>query len=49
MNKDQVKGTLDKSKGKVKEAVGKVVGNERLQAEGVADKAVALCRKKWAT
>ena len=38
MNKDQVKSTLAKAKGSVKETVGKAVGNEKLQAEGSADK-----------
>lgn len=46
MNKDQVKGTMDKAKGSVKEAVGKAVGNERLQAEGNADKAAGAVQKK---
>jgi uncharacterized protein YjbJ (UPF0337 family) len=46
MNKDQVKGGLEKAKGKVKEAVGKTVGNERLQSEGVADQAAGAVQKK---
>ncbi|MEU1626788.1 CsbD family protein [Streptomyces sp. NPDC020096] len=29
--------TCDKLKGKVKEATGKAVGNDRLEAEGTAD------------
>ncbi len=37
MNKDQVKGRAEDIKGKVKEATGNVVGNERLQSEGQAD------------
>lgn len=32
-------GTTDKVKGAFKEAVGKVTGNRRLEAEGKADKA----------
>ena len=39
MNKDQVEGRVDQSIGKVKEAAGKLVGNERLQAEGLAEQA----------
>ena len=39
MNKDQVEGRLDQAKGALKEAAGKLVGNERLQGEGLADKA----------
>lgn len=46
MNKDQVQGSLDKAKGSVKEAVGKAVGNERLQAEGAADKTAGAVQKK---
>ena len=46
MNKDQVKGTLEKAKGSVKEATGKAVGNEKLQAEGKADKMAGSIQKK---
>jgi uncharacterized protein YjbJ (UPF0337 family) len=46
MNKDQVQGTMEKAKGNVKEAVGKAVGNERLQGEGVADQATGAVQKK---
>jgi uncharacterized protein YjbJ (UPF0337 family) len=37
MNKDQVKGRVEHTSGTVKEATGKLVGNERLQAEGAAE------------
>jgi uncharacterized protein YjbJ (UPF0337 family) len=37
MNKDQVKGRAEDVKGKIKETTGKVVGNDRLRAEGIAD------------
>jgi len=46
MNKDQVKGGLEKAKGSVKETVGKTTGNERLQAEGAADKTAGAVQKK---
>ena len=39
MNKDQVKGRATEAKGAIKQAAGKVVGNERLQGEGMVDKA----------
>ncbi len=39
MNKDQVKGRVETAKGDVKEATGKLVGNERLTAEGRAEQA----------
>ena len=39
MNKDQVNGRAETLKGDVKEAAGKLVGNERLTAEGKAEQA----------
>ncbi len=39
MNKDQVNGRVETAKGDVKEAAGKLVGNERLKAEGQAEQA----------
>ncbi len=39
MNKDQLSGRVDQALGKVKEVTGKVVGNDRLEAEGRAEKA----------
>ena len=46
MNKDQVEGTLDKVKGNIKETTGKVLGNEKLEAEGLADQASGAVQKK---
>jgi uncharacterized protein YjbJ (UPF0337 family) len=37
MNKDRVEGAAKQVKGAVKEAVGKVVADAKLQAEGKAD------------
>jgi uncharacterized protein YjbJ (UPF0337 family) len=34
MNKYQVNGRIDEAKGKVKELVGKVTGNEELEQKG---------------
>ena len=39
MDKEHVKGALDKAKGAVKDAVGGLTGNDKLQAEGKMDKA----------
>ena len=39
MNKDQVDGRAETVKGNVKEAAGKLVGNDRLTAEGQAEQA----------
>jgi uncharacterized protein YjbJ (UPF0337 family) len=44
MDKQHVKGAMDKAKGAVKDAAGKVTGNERLQAEGKMDKAKGEAR-----
>ena len=38
MNSDQIKGRVEQAKGSIKEATGKVVGNEKLQAQGKVDK-----------
>ncbi|MDX7950531.1 CsbD family protein [Lichenihabitans sp. Uapishka_5] len=38
MDKNRIEGALDQAKGAVKETVGKVTGNTKLQAEGAADK-----------
>ena len=37
MNKHQIEGRVSQGIGKVKEAAGRAVGNERLQSEGLAD------------
>jgi uncharacterized protein YjbJ (UPF0337 family) len=37
MDKDRIEGAAKQAKGSVKEAVGKVVGDAKLQAEGKAD------------
>ena len=39
MATEHVRGAYNKAKGAVKEAVGKVTGSKKLQAEGKADKA----------
>ena len=38
---DKAKNKVQETKGKAKEAAGKAVGNERLEAEGVADQTKA--------
>jgi uncharacterized protein YjbJ (UPF0337 family) len=37
-DKDRIKGSAKQAKGTVKEVVGKVVGDAKLQSEGKADK-----------
>ncbi len=38
MNKDQIHGAVDQAKGSAKERLGKATGNQKLRAEGIADK-----------
>ncbi len=38
VNKDQVKGRVREAKGKLKETIGKIVGNEDLEAKGSLQK-----------
>ncbi len=38
MDKDRVQGAMDQAKGSIKEGVGKVTGDQKMQAEGAADK-----------
>src|SRR4051812_6437009 len=39
MDKEHVKGAYDKTKGAVKDTIGKVTGDKKMQAEGKMDKA----------
>ncbi len=39
MNKDQVQGRATEAKGDIKQAAGKMVGNKKLQGEGLVDQA----------
>ena len=45
IDKDRVEGSWEQAKGKAKEAVGRAVGNERLEAEGRADQAKGDARQ----
>jgi len=45
MSKIGIKGAAQKGVGGVKETVGKAVGNDRLRAEGMADKAVGSAKQ----
>ena len=38
MDKDRIAGSTKQTKGSVKEAIGKVTGDSKTQAEGSADK-----------
>ena len=37
MDKDRIRGSAEQAKGKVKEVVGKVTGDSKLEGEGKAD------------
>jgi uncharacterized protein YjbJ (UPF0337 family) len=45
MSKEGIEGATQKGVGAVKEAAGKLVGNEKLQAEGLADQAVGSAKE----
>ncbi|MCP8939602.1 CsbD family protein [Alsobacter sp. SYSU M60028] len=45
MDKQHIKGAMDKAKGAAKDAVGKVTGDDRMQAEGKMDKAKGEARQ----
>lgn len=47
MNKDQVAGRVEEAKGKLKEVAGRVVGNEKLEGEGIADQAAGKVQKTY--
>jgi uncharacterized protein YjbJ (UPF0337 family) len=38
MDKDRIHGAVDQAKGAIKEGAGKLTGDQKLQAEGKADK-----------
>jgi len=44
MDKDRVKGMAQQQKGAVKEAAGKMLGDEKMKAEGKMDKAAGKVR-----
>jgi uncharacterized protein YjbJ (UPF0337 family) len=45
MSKETIEGAAQKGVGSVKEAVGKAVGNKKLQAEGMADKVAGTAKE----
>jgi uncharacterized protein YjbJ (UPF0337 family) len=47
MNKDQVKGRVEEAKGTIKKATGKLVGDERLQAKGNAQKTLGKAQARF--
>ena len=45
MDKEHVKGTMDKAKGDIKDATGKVLDDKEMQAKGKMDKAKGEARQ----
>jgi uncharacterized protein YjbJ (UPF0337 family) len=46
MDKEHIKGAADKASGEIKDAVGKVTGNDKLRVEGAIDKAKGEVHEK---
>ena len=47
MSEEHVKGGLEKAGGRIKEAVGALVGDERLKAEGQFDQVKGGAHQAW--
>jgi uncharacterized protein YjbJ (UPF0337 family) len=47
MDEHRVKGTAKEIKGGIKDAAGKIVGDDELQAEGKIDKATGKAEKAY--
>ena len=45
MHKDEMKGAAKDAKGSLKEAAGKATGNERMEAEGAAERVEGKVQK----
>ena len=45
MSKEGIEGATQKGVGAVKETIGKAIGNEKLQAEGIADKVAGSAKE----
>jgi len=45
MHKDEIKGTAKQAKGAMKEAAGKATGDNRMRAEGAAEKTMGKAQK----
>jgi uncharacterized protein YjbJ (UPF0337 family) len=45
MDREHIKGAAEKAKGAIKDTAGKLTGDEKLRAEGKADKAKGAAHK----
>jgi uncharacterized protein YjbJ (UPF0337 family) len=46
-NRDEVEGKFDQAKGSVKEGLGRLTGDEEMEAEGTADKLKGDVQEGW--
>lgn len=46
-NDDELKGKWDKTKGAIKDKAGELTGDEKLEAEGEADRASGEAQETW--
>lgn len=46
MDKEHIKGAADKASGEIKDAIGKITGNDKLRVEGAIDKAKGEVHEK---
>ena len=46
-NKDEMEGKVEQGKGWVKDKAGEITGDERLEAEGEADRAEGEAQESW--
>ena len=46
-NKDEMAGKTERAKGRVKEEAGKILNDEQLEGEGVADQAEGATQEAW--
>jgi uncharacterized protein YjbJ (UPF0337 family) len=47
INQDEIKGKLQQGKGKIKDKVGEMTGNLRMEREGEAENAEGHTRESW--
>ena len=45
MNKDKIEGVTQQGVGAIKDAAGKILGNDKLRAEGLADKVLGSAKE----
>lgn len=46
-NSDEIEGKVDQAKGKVKETVGDLIGDDEMEAEGKADHVKGESQETW--